>query len=151
MVIDATGVGAGGVTVTPDVAALPSTVAVTDALPAAAPLTRPVADTVATLALDELQLTGRLVSTLPAASRAVSVRVVVSPTPKLTDVGESDTDATGTFCTVTALVPLRVPLAAFTDAEPNERPDTVPPASTEATAGAVELHTTFCPESRMPN
>ena len=55
----------GGFTVTDAVPVLPSDVAVIVADPALTAVTSPVADTVAVEALDELQLTGRPVRTLP--------------------------------------------------------------------------------------
>src|SRR6266571_4926413 len=145
-VTDATGAGAGGaVTVIAAVPLLPSLVAVIVAAPALTPVTRPLADTVATAVLPLDQLTVRPVSGLPFASFGVAESCCVCPTNRLADVGLTATDATGTLDTVTAAVPLlplhqltvrpfsRLPLASFGSAASC----TVCPTDTLADAGLM--------------
>src|SRR5207249_1310225 len=72
----------------------PSLAAVTVAVPALTPVTRPVADTVATLGVPEVHVTTRPVSTFPAASFIVAASCTVPLTPTLADAGATVTDAT---------------------------------------------------------
>ena len=76
------------------VAVFPSTEAVTVAVPKLTPVTTPPADTVATLALLELQTTGRPVRIAPLASRAITVKARVWPTSRLPVAGDTATVAT---------------------------------------------------------
>jgi hypothetical protein len=76
-VTDATGAGAGAVTVTLAVPLFPSLVAVIVALPGATAVTVPFAATVATPSLLDAHATALPVSTLFAASRVVAVSVPV--------------------------------------------------------------------------
>src|SRR5207244_4223742 len=102
------------VTVTLAVPVLPSLVAVIVPVPAATPVTKPVAATVITALLLLVQVTARPFSTLPVASVVVAASCTVWPTVTLADVGETDTAATGTAVTVTVAVsdtPLGWPLA----------------------------------------
>jgi hypothetical protein len=110
-VTDATGTGAGAVTVIAEVPVLVSLVAVIVALPAAIAVTRPDAETVLMLVLLELQVTTRPVSTLLLASRVTAESCCVPPTWRLALEGETDTDATAagaaalTLIVATALLP----------------------------------------------
>ena len=74
-------------TVTLEVPAFPSLVAVMVALPVPAAVTVPDAFTVATDMLDEVQMTDRPVSVLPAASRSAALSAWVPPWPRLTGDG----------------------------------------------------------------
>jgi hypothetical protein len=62
--------------------------------PAVSPLTRPEAETVATLALLEDQVTVRPVRTLLLASRVVADSCTFAPACTVGDAGETETDAT---------------------------------------------------------
>src|SRR5687767_5499975 len=91
-VTEATGMGT---TVTAAVPLFPSLVAVIVALPAAAPVTSPLAETVATPLALVVHVTPRPVSTLPAASRSVAVSCTVEPSCTLAGAGVTVTVATG--------------------------------------------------------
>src|SRR3989442_10908792 len=93
------------VTVTVAVPLCPSLVAVIVAEPAATPVTRPLADTVAAAALLVAQVTTRPLRAVPLASFGVAVNWLVAPTVTPAAAGLTATDATGTFLTVTAAVP----------------------------------------------
>ena len=84
----------------------PSLVAVTIAVPGATAVTTPLADTVATAGLLEVQTTGRSVSVAPEASFTVAESVVVVPAISDTVAGATFTDATGTGETITVAVPV---------------------------------------------
>src|SRR6266487_3748023 len=83
-------------TVTAAVPLIPSLVAVIVAEPAATAVTRPLAFTVATAALLDVQVTVRPVSELPAASFSAATNVRVLPPKRLAVAGLTVTDATGT-------------------------------------------------------
>src|SRR5437773_394705 len=117
------------VTVTAAVALLPSLAAVTVAVPAATPVTRPLADTVATPALELVHVTARLVNAFPTESLGVAVSCTLCPATTLAEAGLRATDATGTFETVTVEVPL---------------------GSTAATAPLLVAHVTMWPLSGLP-
>src|SRR5215472_499904 len=108
----------GVVTVIEAVPVFPPLVAEIVTEPAATAVTRPVLDTVATLVFDELQVMVRPVSGLPLASLGVAVSWAVWPTVRLDDVGETETEATGTRVTVIAAVPVFPSLVAEIVAEP---------------------------------
>src|SRR3989449_3632690 len=103
------------VTVIAAVPLWPSLAAVIVAAPALTPVTRPLADTVATAVLPLDQLTVRPVSGLPFASFGVAASCTVCPTNTLAVVGLTATEATGTLVTVIAAVPLWPSLAAVID------------------------------------
>src|SRR3954470_21227102 len=86
----------GTVTVRVLVADLPSLVAVIVAGPAATPVTRPVAFTVATAVLELDQVTMRPVSGLPAASFVAAASCWVAPLTTVAVAGVTVTVATGT-------------------------------------------------------
>src|SRR3954468_2727476 len=75
----ATVTASGRSTVTVDVPALPSLVAVMVTLPVVTGVTTPALDTVASALLDDVQLIARPVSVLPCASRVVAASVRVLP------------------------------------------------------------------------
>src|SRR5207244_817286 len=106
------------VTVTAAVPLCPSLVAVIVAEPAATPVPRPLADTVATAALLVAQVTARPLRAVPFASFGVAVNWVVAPTVTPAAVGLIVTEATGTLVTVMADVPLCPSLVAVIVAEP---------------------------------
>src|SRR5207245_2612372 len=84
----------------PTVPPCPSLVAVIVAEPAATPVPRPLADTVATAALLVAQVTTRPLRAVPFASFGVAVNWVVAPTVTPAAVGLIVTEATGTLVTV---------------------------------------------------
>jgi len=96
----ATGSTVTSVTATTAVPLIPSLVAVIVTLPAATPVTKPFADTVATPGALLLQLMVRPVSGLPAESLGVAERSAVDPTPRATGFGLIVTEATGAAGTV---------------------------------------------------
>src|SRR5437773_11822122 len=105
------------------------------AAPAPTPVTRPLADTVATAVLPLDQLTVRPVNGLPLASFGVAESCCVCPTATLAVVGLMPTDATGTLVPVIAAMPVFPPLAAVIVAAPALTPATTPLGATPATAG----------------
>src|ERR1700688_1629648 len=136
---DATGTG---VTVIAAVALWPALLAVMVASPGAMPGTRPLAATVATLGLLEVQVATRPLSGLPFASWGVAVSCVVCPAITLADAGLMATEATGTGMTVIAAVPLWPALVAVMVAAPAATPVTRPLAETVARLGLVEVQVT---------
>jgi hypothetical protein len=83
------------VTVTLAVPTLPSLVAVTVVLPTATALTKPFAETLATVESADDQLTARPASVVPFASRVVADNWTVPPIVTLDEPGETETEATG--------------------------------------------------------
>src|SRR5438034_9152096 len=105
------------------------------AAPAPTPVTRPLADTVATAVLPLDQLTVRPLSRLPFASFGIAASCTVCPTDTLADAGLMLTDATGAggaAATVTAALPLFPSLVAVIVAEPAATPVTRPLPSTRS-------------------
>jgi hypothetical protein len=137
-------------TVTGAVPTTPSTVAVIVAEPAATAVTTPVAEMLATAVFDELHVTGRPVSTFPAASRALAVSCCVPPTSRLADGGDTLTTATGTGDTVTAAAPVTPSTVAEIVALPAATAVTIPVAETLATAVFDEIHVTGRPIRTFP-
>jgi len=146
-VTEATGTG---VTVMVYVPLCPSLVAVIVAEPAATPVTKPLALTVATAALPVAHVTVRPLRAVPFASFGVAVNWVVPPTVRLAVAGLTVTEATGTFVTVTAAVPLCPSLVAVNVAEPVATPVTKPFAETVATAALLVPHVTTRPLRAVP-
>jgi hypothetical protein len=127
---------------------LPSLVAVIFAVPAATPVTRPEALTVATDGAPETQVNVRPVSVVFPASFAVAVICCVLPIGTLALVGLSVTVATeGIVITAAALV--MVSLLAVMFAVPTAIAVTSPELFTEATEGASEDHVTTRPASML--
>src|SRR5437867_718599 len=123
MVTDATGTLD---TVTAAVPLCPSLVAVIVAVPPATPVTRPLADTVASAAFELVQLITRPLSTFPAASLGIAVSCTAPPTNTVAVAGLTVTDATGTLATVTAADPLWASLVAVMVTGPAATPVTSP-------------------------
>jgi hypothetical protein len=153
-VVGGGGGGGGGAlgasTTMADVPVLPSLVAVIVADPPATPVTMPAVVTVATLEDDVLQLTERPVRTCPAESLSVAVNCAFAPTARVSRLGASDTDDTGTSVTVIADVPLLLSLVAVIVEEPGATAVTTPDADTVAVAVALEAHVTVRPVSVLP-
>jgi hypothetical protein len=138
------------VTETAAVPLFPSLVAVIVADPAPTPVTKPLADTVATPAALVVHVSARPVSTFPAESFGVAVSWVVPPTRMPADAGLTVTVATGTALTVTAAVPLLPSLVAVIVADPTATPLTNPPADTVATPAALVVQVTTRPLRTLP-
>src|SRR5207302_1079800 len=138
------------VTVTTAAPLWPSLVAVIVADPAAAPVTSPLADTVATAQALDVQATARPVSTLPAASLSVAVSCAAPPTSMTAVTGLITTDATGTFATLIAAEPLCPSLVAVIVTAPAATPVTSPLADTVAIAGFELVHVSARPVSTFP-
>ena len=98
------------VTVTAAPPILPSLVAVIVADPAATPVPRPLAETVATAPLLVVQVTVRPVSTFPLASLSTAPSCCVAPTDTVADAGLTATEATDTSVTERIAMPV-MPLA----------------------------------------
>src|SRR4051812_11469031 len=141
-----------GTTVTVIVAAplCPSLVAVIVAEPTATAVTRPFADTVATLdaLLDHVIV--RPVSTLPAASLVVAVGCPDVLTRSVFVAGARVTGATGTTATVMVAVPVLPSLVAVIVTDPAATAATSPLAETVATAGVPLDQVTIRPVSTFP-
>src|SRR5438132_4685965 len=144
---DATGTR---LTVTAALPAFPSLVAVIVADPAAAPVTSPLADTVATAQALDVQATARPVSTLPAASLSVAVSCAAPPSRMTAVTGPITTDATGTFATLVAADPLCPSLVAVIVTDPAATPVTSPAADTVAIAGFERVQVTARPVRMFP-
>jgi len=138
------------VTVTVAVPLCPSLVAVIVAEPAATPVTKPLAETVAAAALLVAQVTTRPLRAVPFASFGVAVNCVVAPTVTPAAVGLTVTEATGTLVTVMADVPLCPSLVAVIVAEPAATPVTDPLAETVATAPLLVAQVTARPPRAVP-
>jgi len=147
---EATGAGAGALTVICAVPLCPSLVAVIVARPAATAVTVPVGETLAIPGADDAHTTGRPVSTLPAESRATALSDAVPPTVRLVVAGVTATDATGTAVTVIVALPLCPSLVAVMLAFPGEIAVTIPVGDTVATAGDDEVQLTARPVRMLP-
>src|SRR2546422_328879 len=146
---DATGTA---FTVTAELPLFPSLVAVmVTGPPAALPVTRPFASTVARLASLVTHVMVRPVSALPAASFGVAVSCSVVPTTTLAGGGVTSTGATVVRSTVTADLPLLPSLVAVTvTGPPAVLPVTRPFTSTVATVALLVVHVTVRPGSGVP-
>src|SRR3989442_15083640 len=128
----------------------PSLVAVIVTPPIPRPLTRPVALTAATPRALLAQVTTRPLSGLPRGSFGIAVSCSVAPTSRLAIAGVTVTEATGTFVTVIADVPLFPSLVAVIVADPATTPLTNPLAQTLATAALLLAHVTTRPLRAVP-
>src|SRR3989454_1010290 len=146
---DATGTA---FTVTAELPLFPSLVAVmVTGPPAALPVTRPFASTVARLASLVTHVMVRPVSALPAASFGVAVSCSVVPTTTLAGEGVTSTEATGAGVTVTPDVPLFPSLVAvMVTGPPTLLPVTRPFASTVARVASLVPHVTVRPGRGVP-
>src|SRR3989441_847506 len=146
---DATGTA---FTVTAELPLFPSLVAVmVTGPPAALPVTRPFASTVARLASLVPHVTVRPVSALPAASFGVAVSCSVVPTTTLAGDGVTSTEATGAGVTVTLEVPLFPSLVAvMVTGPPTLLPVTRPFASTVASVASLVPQVTVRPVRELP-
>jgi len=150
---DATGIGAGALTVIADCAVLPSLAAVICADPAAIAVARPSAETVAIPLLLELHVVVRPVSVLLFASRVVADNWTVPPIANVEVAGETNIDATGIgggTSTVNVARPLWPSLEPVMVAVPAASAVTSPVGATEAIAGAELCHETARPLSGLP-
>jgi hypothetical protein len=138
-------------TVTEAVPVRPSDDARIVAVPAATPVTRPVAFTVAMFELRLVQLTLRPVSGAPVESRGVAVSWRVPPTEIFEVLGVTDTEFTGTWATATETVPTTPSLCARTVAVPTATPVTTPCAETVATLAFVVVQVTTRPVRALPS
>ena len=111
----------------------PSLIAVSVADPEALPVTRPLALTVATVALVLDHVTVRPLSVLPAESLVTAASWRVAPTKMLAAAGLTLTEATGTLATVIVAVAVFPSLVAETVVEPAAPAVTRPDDETAAT------------------
>jgi hypothetical protein len=142
--------GAGGVTVIVAVPAFPSLVAVIIAVPAATAVTRPLADTDATVGALDVHAIVRPGSVPPAESFGVALSCNVWPIPMLPDAGDTCTVATGTMKTVIGAVALLLSLVAVIVPVPAATPETSPEVLTVATLVLLLDHVTGRPVRRPP-
>jgi hypothetical protein len=150
---EATGIGAGALTVIADEAVFPSLAAVTDTLPDATPVTRPELETVATPVLLELQPITRPVRRLLLASLVTADNWAVDPTCKEALAGDTVTEATGTGAgalTLSAEELLLPSLDALIIALPVPVALTAPAPSTVATLRLELSQVTVRSESGVP-
>src|SRR6185437_12084895 len=137
-------------TVTCAVPFIPSLVAVIVEVPAPAPVTTPVLDTVAAPVLLEAHVTMRPVRGLPRLSIGVAVSVAVAPLVIDTDAGDTLTLATGSCDTSTFTLPFFLPDVAVTVVVPTSAPVTTPVELTVATLELLVVHVIVRPESVAP-
>src|SRR6266545_4167495 len=140
-----------GVTVTAALPLWPSLVAGIGAEPAATPETSPLLEiTVATAVLLLVQLTARPERVVPFASFGIAVSCTVCPTRMLAVAGLTATEATGTWVTVTAALPVFPSLVAVIVTEPATFPVTSPLVLTVATAVLLLVQPTVRPVRVLP-
>lgn len=132
------------------VALFPSLVAVMIALPADTAATVPLASTVATPGVFDIQVMKRPLSAIPFASFRTAVMVVADPTTRLAVVGVSVTVATGASETATVALALIPSLVAVIVALPAPTAVTTPLADTVAIDGALDVHVTTRPDNTVP-
>jgi len=144
---DATGTG---FTVIAALPVLPSLVAVIVTAPAAAPVTRPVEETVAVAGALDVQVIARPESMVPAASFGLAASCTLAPTSTSAVAGLIPTEATGTFATVTAADAFFPSLVAVIVAVPAATPVARPVDDTVATDGFELDHVIARPASTVP-
>lgn len=152
-VTDATGAGAGALTVIVAGADCPSLETVTATVPAATAVTRPALETVAILVLAELHAITRPVRTLLFASRVTADNWTVPPTWRVEVVGETEIDATGIGAgalTLNGALANLPSLVALIIAVPEPTALTSPVAATVATAVFELSQVTVLPDSTAP-
>src|SRR5437764_550123 len=120
------------------------------AVPTPAPVTSPVALTVATPVWSLAHVMVRPESGLPLASRGVAVSCTAPPVWIVCDAGDTVTAATGTGVTVMLAVPLFPSLVAVIVAVPAAFPVTSPLALTVAIVVLLLAHVTTRPASGVP-
>ena len=112
-------------------------------------MTRPAAETEATLLSLDDQVTGRPASTFPVPSKTTAVACAVWPMAT-GEVTITATLATGGKLTTRSAEPLWPSLEAVMLAVPTPRATTLPPGETVATDGEDEVQVTVRPVSRLP-
>jgi len=138
-------------TVTGVVPVCPSHVAVMVAVPRAMPVASPVLpSTAATAPLLVVHTTVRPERGLPFASLTVAPSSALAPINTLAELGLTVTEATGTFVTATADVPLFPSLVAVIVADPTATPLTRPLGDTVAIALLFVAHVTVRSGSTFP-
>jgi hypothetical protein len=152
-VTDATGTGAGAMTVSAAVPLTPPLVAVIVDEPATRPVTSPEAETPATVVLLDAQVIARPVRTLPFASRVTAANCTVLPVWMVAVAGDTETEATGTgegAVTVSDAEPLFPSLDAIMLAEPAPAAVTMPLELTAAMVAFELDHETARPVRTFP-
>jgi hypothetical protein len=120
------------------------------AVPGPIAVTRPVVETVATLALSVLHAIERPVSVRPCESSSVGVACVVCTALIVDAASETVTVATGACVTVIVAFPAIPSLVAVMLAVPTETPVTTPCAETVATAVLLDVQTIDRPVRTPP-
>ena len=128
----------------------PSDVASTHVMPTATPVTLPVASTPAVAPSRLSHVTTRPVSTLPASSKTVAVRLPMPPTASWSVSGSTSMESTETALTTTFAESLTPSDVASTQVMPTAAPVTLPVASTPAIAPSRLSHVTTRPVSTLP-
>jgi len=139
-----------GETPTVAVPLCPSLVAVIVALPGVTPVTVPVAETVATLVLLELHVTGRSGTSVPATSRITAVSWTLAFCRIALVAGCTLTLPTAKFETVTVAVALLPSVVAVIVAVPGATAVSIPCGETVAIALSELDHVTGRPVSAVP-
>jgi hypothetical protein len=141
-----------GVTVTTVVPLTPSTVALIVDVPAAAAVTKPTLDTVATVVFEEDQVVVRPERTFADASFAVAESCWLCPTVIVAVAGVTATLATAatTGLTVMTAVADLPPAEAVMTVAPAESAETKPVAVMVATFGDDEVQLTVAPDTVRP-
>jgi hypothetical protein len=135
---DATTAGGGAATETAAVAVFPDAVAVIIAFPALRAVTRPAADTLATMGFEDVHVTAALGTAFPPASYAVALSWRVPPAGICMLAGEIATEAIVWPMTVMLACAASVPDVAWIVAIPGLTPVTTPAPFTAATDGFDE-------------
>jgi hypothetical protein len=138
-----------GVTVSCALPVFVSLIAIMCAVPAATDVTKPLAETVATVWLSDVQVIERPLSWLPLASKVVAVACVVWPATTEPNASDTLTVATGIGVTVTVAVAILPSLRATIVATPGETADTSPVEETVATLGAFVFQSIVRPLSTL--
>jgi hypothetical protein len=136
----------GAMTVTTAVALRPEADTVTVEVPKAIPVTTPAALTVATLGLEELQLTAG--AEIPASASTVAVSATVLPAGSETVAGWTARLRTPSAVSVT--LPRAVPTLAEMVALPRDSAVTCPALDTENTAPSEDAHVGVTPVTGVP-
>ena len=145
----ATGVVGAAEMVIVTVAVNPALAAVITAEPTATPVTRPEAETVATVGAADVHVVGRT-TMAPAESRNTAVSCVVMPTGMLDAVVVTASEASGVATTETVTLPTMLPVAAVMVHDPTPTPVIIPLEDTVATEGQGLFHTMGRPASALP-
>jgi hypothetical protein len=129
----------------------PAAAVMTTGPPAASPTTRPASETAAIPGSPLVHVTAWPVSSLPAESATVAVRLTVSPTSAVVCAGAIVTEATGTGFTCIRALPVTLPMEPRITADPGPMAVTSPELETAATDGLPLDQATDAPPAAVPH